>query len=86
MKSELKDVHAAADFYEPRMTVAFVRGMEKLQSQIKMMRLADQIAMKQRVLLPVGGVEKALADVVMAAKNAGLRGVEIGRQKLEEIK
>jgi hypothetical protein len=83
-KSHLERIHRAADFYEPRMAVAFVRAMEQLQSEVSLERLADQIAHRGRVLLPIGSVEKAARSPMVVARRAALKGREIGHQVVEE--
>lgn len=80
-RTDLKDVLAAADYYEPRMAAAFVRAVTKLQKQFKVGNVADKIALRSKVTLAVDATLTEVADLLQVIVT---KGETIGTEKLEE--
>ena len=77
----VKHVNSIADFYEPRMAVAIVKGYQKLQQSISLRELAEAIVFRQlpSFTLPV---ESALTDAAKVAESCVYRGMKLGEEQL----
>lgn len=84
-KKDFVAIHAAADFYEPRMATAFLDGVTKLRKKLRLLHLSSQIAHRSHVIIPHGDAEDAMDGVLLVTHNAFQRGREIGKQKLDEV-
>ena len=86
---EYKAVHDAADKIEPRLARAVERALAKLRELIPIndlaMRLSARDVRGAMRLLPKEKVEDALKPSATIVKDATMRGVRLGAEKVREV-
>jgi hypothetical protein len=81
--SEIQDVIASANFYEPRMARAIYDGYRQLQASLSISKLERMITI--RPTLSDVDLDKALDKAATVVKNSIARGMTLGTQKLKKV-
>lgn len=86
---EYKDTHTAADAFEPRLSRAYVRAVERMRSGISINALAAALAMKDQKtamqILQAGKIEDALTPMVAIRTDAFMKGGRIAAGQIRKM-
>lgn len=85
MPPKPREVHVAADYYEPLFRARFVRAMKALRKSISVEDIARAIRLKQPTVVPRSTLEKALAPCANVVRDAVRRGGQIGANRVREL-
>lgn len=84
---EWKQVHASADYYEALFRARFVRAMRKVREQTSINELAMLMGNKRQVkdVIPRARILEALGPCETVVKDALVKGVRLGTQKVNDL-
>lgn len=87
-RSAFTAVHAAADHYEAHLRARFVRAAKALRASVRINDLAMALGNPKQALalLPTTRIREALAPVATTAKDAVLKGGQLGAAHLNNLR